>query len=155
MFMLKHIKDIRSPIAVAQQKHAARKASEGSGSRPSGHGGRNASRPMKLNTSTVPNTSHAQPGWPEIMSPSTEQKDKLDEFASTSDGRQRTITNGNEAPGSGGSVDAAVDGPSNGSRQDTINTGISYAVAIYPYMAEQDDEFDVIVYVFSRSSLRL
>src|ERR1700735_591525 len=25
--MLKHIKDIRSPIAVAQQKHAARKAS--------------------------------------------------------------------------------------------------------------------------------
>src|SRR6202453_2180691 len=27
VFMLKHIKDIRSPIAVAQQKHAARKAS--------------------------------------------------------------------------------------------------------------------------------
>jgi hypothetical protein len=27
VFMLKHIKDIRSPIAVTQQKHAARKAS--------------------------------------------------------------------------------------------------------------------------------
>lgn len=24
-------------------------------------------------------------------------------------------------------------------------SGVSYAVAIYPYMAEQDDEFDVIV----------
>lgn len=24
-------------------------------------------------------------------------------------------------------------------------TGLSYAVAIYPYMAEQDDEFDVVV----------
>ena len=23
--------------------------------------------------------------------------------------------------------------------------GVSYAVAIYPYMAEQDDEFDVVV----------
>ena len=80
------------------------------------------------------------------MSPSTEQKDKLDEFAA--DGRSRTLTNGNEAPSSGGSTDATVDGPSNGTRQDTTNTGISYAVAIYPYMAEQEDEFDVVVCVF-------
>jgi len=29
------------------------------------------------------------------------------------------------------------------------NNGVSYAVAIYPYMAEQEDEFDVVVYVFS------
>ena len=45
-------------------------------------------------------------------------------------------------------MDATVEGPSSGgSRQDTTNTGISYAVAIYPYMAEQDDEFDVVVCV--------
>lgn len=25
------------------------------------------------------------------------------------------------------------------------SSGVSYAVAIYPYMAEQDDEFDVVV----------
>lgn len=25
------------------------------------------------------------------------------------------------------------------------STGVSYAVAIYPYMAEQEDEFDVVV----------
>ena len=80
------------------------------------------------------------------MSPSTEQKDKLDEFASTSDSRQRAITNGNDAPGSGGSMDATVEGPSSGgSRQDTTNTDISYAVAIYPYMAQQEDEFGVVV----------
>ena len=28
-------------------------------------------------------------------------------------------------------------------------TEVSYAVAIYPYMAEQEDEFDVVVYVFA------
>ncbi len=50
VFMLKHIKDIRSPIVVAQQKHAARKAAENSSSatKPSPGHNRSQSRPTKL-----------------------------------------------------------------------------------------------------------
>jgi bZIP factor len=33
-------------------------------------------------------------------------------------------------------------------REVPVTAEISYAVAIYPYMAEQEDEFDVVVYVF-------
>jgi hypothetical protein len=32
-------------------------------------------------------------------------------------------------------------------REAPVSAEISYAVAIYPYMAEQGDEFDVVVYV--------
>jgi len=38
--------------------------------------------------------------------------------------------------GPGGHADAVI-----------LSTGISYAIAIYPYMAELEDEFDVAVYV--------
>ena len=144
VFMLKHIKDIRSPIVVAQQKHAARKASEASSAigRPS-HS-RSMSRPTKLNTSTPPNpTANGQSAWPELMSPATEQKDKLDELgADTSKYR----TAGTSGPGAiqGGHESENAETSTSIARQETIQ-GISYAVAIYPYMAEQEDEFDVVV----------
>ena len=32
-------------------------------------------------------------------------------------------------------------------------TEVSFAVAIYPYMAEQEDEFDVVVYVLASPSV--
>lgn len=35
--------------------------------------------------------------------------------------------------------------PSHNVREIPPSTGVSYAVAIYPYMAEQEDEFDVVV----------
>ncbi|KAJ7909401.1 hypothetical protein B0H13DRAFT_1540325, partial [Mycena leptocephala] len=88
-FMIRHIKDVRSPIVIAQQKHAVRKASsipltnmtmsdnEREGLKPS-------------DSEVTPNTA---PEMPPILC-------------------------------------------------DWI---VSYAVAIFPYMAEQEDEFDVVV----------
>ncbi|KAI5121632.1 hypothetical protein M0805_001161 [Coniferiporia weirii] len=154
VFMLKHIKDIRSPIAVAQQKHAARKASElvSSSAKPSqGHShSRSTSRPTKLNTGTPPlgTSSNGQSSaWPELMSPATEQKDKMDELGADA-GKLRQYNNGSGASGSGpggGTAEGENAESTNIARQEIITTGVSYAVAIYPYMAEQDDEFDVVV----------
>lgn len=154
--MLKHIKDIRSPIAVAQQKQAARKANSETSSVKSppltgasahshglatGHGQTNdsqRSRPPMLQVNSnmasvapglmsgVPN---GQNGWPEVMSPSVEHKDRSDD-----DAKGQTPAEGNDAP-------TVV-------REIPPSTGVSYAVAIYPYMAEQEDEFDVVVYVY-------
>lgn len=144
VFMLKHIKDIRSPIAVAQQKHAARKASESTSpsTKPSpGHAhNRSVSRPSKLASGTPPlNTGPTTaPAWPELMSPATEQKDKMDEAG------MRSFASG----GLASAVEENVEGSGSGSgRHDMLITtaGVSYAVAIYPYMAEQEDEFDVVV----------
>ena len=150
VFMLKHIKDIRSPIAVAQQKQAARKASGAEGtvsakSAPSAHGSLQSqspavqdtrNRPPKLQVNSqlkanptpglltaIPN---GQAGWPELMSPMIEQKHGDD----------------------GGPDTAKPDGPEASSyvaREMPPATEVSFAVAIYPYMAEQDDEFDVVV----------
>lgn len=165
VFMLKHIKDIRSPIAVAQQKHAARKASStidgvtgiqasastssvtsnGNGSgggkvstSASGHS-RVGSRPLKLEVSD-----HSQPmmsglapqtGWPEIMSPTTEQMSSVSATSTLGGGGEKAHSGDG---GSGGGVVREIPVPI---------AGVSYAVAIYPYMAEQEDEFDVIVCV--------
>ena len=46
-------------------------------------------------------------------------------------------------------------GNGHGGKEREIPVGgenVSYSVAIYPYMAEQEDEFDVVVYVLSQSS---
>jgi hypothetical protein len=45
------------------------------------------------------------------------------------------------------SDEPSVNGGGNTQREmpTVVSTGVSYAVAIYPYMAEQDDEFDVVV----------
>jgi protein STE50 len=40
---------------------------------------------------------------------------------------------------------AEAGGSSHVRENSVTSTGVSYAVAIYPYMAEQDDEFDVVV----------
>ncbi|CAL1714792.1 unnamed protein product [Somion occarium] len=162
VFMLKHIKDIRSPIAVAQQKQAARKANSetssvksppltGSSGSAHGHGTNPAqgqtsqdlqrSRPPMLQvnsnlnlTSVAPGlmtgVPNAQPGWPEVMSPSVEHKDRADEH----------LADGPKTNAHGDSSD-----PPSVAREIPPSTGVSYAVAIYPYMAEQEDEFDVVV----------
>lgn len=158
VFMLKHIKDIRSPIAVAQQKHAARKAStaeslmsngklSASSSGPSGHG-RSSSRPPKLEVSELSQPMMTgvspQPGWPEIMSPTVEHKEN-ELITSTTGSGGGSALNLSEK-GHGGS-----EGGENGGVVREIPVpiaGVSYAVAIYPYMAEQEDEFGVNVLVF-------
>jgi len=149
IFMLKHIKDIPSPIAVAQQKHAARKASaSGDSSTPKpeptvSHA--RTSRPHRLQVhrdafaNVVPplmTGASAQPGWPEVMTPTAESEDR-------EDATDREWSNG--ASGSATSDNNEIGTPA---RKVLVSAEISYAVAIYPYMAEQDDEFDVVVYVF-------
>ena len=160
VFMLKHIKDIRSPIAVAQQKHAARKASTvdghssslangklsaGSGS---GHG-RSPSRPPKLEVNDmsqpIMTAVVSQPGWPEIMSPTMEQKEPdLGPAANSSAGAMNGSSE--KSRNMGGNADTGGGGAGPVIREIPVPIAVlSYAVAIYPYMAEQDDEFDVVV----------
>jgi hypothetical protein len=162
VFMLKHIKDIRSPIAVAQQKQAARKASgDSSTSKPksSTSHARTPSRPPRLqvhpdaSANVVPplmTGTSAQPGWPEVMSPAADNKDRED----TTDRERLKGASGSEPPKSGvphtasASASSASDHNEIGTPAREVPAEISYAVAIYPYMAEQEDEFDVVVYVF-------
>ena len=159
VFMLKHIKDIRSPIAVAQQKQAARKASATVDGAPSARSvstpgtsslqtspGQDRGRPPKLQVNQLPSQTpglltsvpNGQSGWPELMSPLVENKGDTAADASKGHG---------DAGASG-----ASDGPEAGTppvlREMPPPTEVSYAVAIYPYMAEQEDEFDVVVCVF-------
>ncbi|KAH8093779.1 hypothetical protein BXZ70DRAFT_897267 [Cristinia sonorae] len=169
VFMLKHIKDIRSPIAVAQQKQAARKAnfetssvkspplSGASGSsvgpaQASGTGLASQARGRPLQLQVNSQVSNVAPGmmsgipggsgqssWPELMSPSVETKDRLaDELVAGTGESSKT----HAAPGSSSMEETHIPAVV---REIPPSTGISYAVAIYPYMAEQEDEYDVIV----------
>jgi len=161
VFMLKHIKDIRSPIAVAQQKQAARKASgDSSSSKPksaTSHA-RTPSRPPRLqvhpdaSANVVPpmmTGTSAQPGWPEVMSPAVDNNDRED----TTDRERLKGASGSEPPKSavphtaGASASSDHNEIGTPAREVPVTAEISYAVAIYPYMAEQEDEFDVVVYV--------
>ena len=172
--MLKHIKDIRSPIAVAQQKHAARKASSvishetaattatlghhrvGSSSR-AGH------RPPKLevqdlSTPTSTTGINLQPGWENngsYPSGSSQNDDTAIPSSASTQVSHLTVSSTNyggstlvaPSPNTSTNQDASRF-KSDGDNLDTSGGGVaaqSYAVAIYPYMAEQDDEFDVVV----------
>ncbi|KAK7031426.1 hypothetical protein R3P38DRAFT_2773966 [Favolaschia claudopus] len=172
VFMLKHIKDIRSPIAVAQQKHAARKASSvmtnGSTGATLGHAGKTPStssrphhRPPKLEVdlsasqgAPAPGIATAMspaPGWPDMgmMSPSVERPNE--DPLGTSAAHLSTSTNMSGSTVVAGSNNGHESGKSDGTPSITREmppmsaADISYAVAIYPYMAEQEDEFDVVV----------
>lgn len=173
--MLKHIKDIRSPIAVAQQKQAARKASsvisnDGTIATQGHHKTPSTSkishRPPRLevsdlSTSSGPlSTTLTQPGWPEagLSSPLAEQKG--DDSATTPTPSTSRTTASTSSDGTltvpstnGGRPDIRMSEHQHGSHTPGViplpNGSVSYAVAIYPYMAEQEDEFDVVVYVLT------
>lgn len=164
VFMLKHIKDIRSPIAVAQQKQAARKASESSSAKTTpalqaqglplhSHSQSQDAHiiPPKLDAGGILGNAApglmtggagagAQSGWPEVMSPAAEKERTPDELGP--DGSK--LMNGAGSSGSGSADASEVTTPAI-VREIPQSTGVSYAVAIYPYMAEQEDEFDVVV----------
>jgi len=145
VFMLKHIRDIRSPIAVAQQKQAARtkdkerqaqinsgetahpfsKTSAGAPMRVAGSGGPLVADGRSTGLSTANLTTSNS--WPDIMSPIT---------ANTDHNSAHADVNGR---GVIGSQADNTHGPSH-----ALNAH-SYAVAIYPYTAEREDEFDVSV----------
>ena len=188
--MLKHIKDIRSPIAVAQQKHAARKASsvisqestvtnatQGHHKQPSTS--RITHRPPRLevqdlsaSTPIISTGLSPQPGWPEpsMLSPAVDPSRQEDISFSPASASTQTShllststsysslsgstlvsqnASGREAarPQNNGDhgTDPIIGGVSAREMPPASSNGVSYAVAIYPYMAEQDDEFDVVV----------
>jgi len=189
VFMLKHIKDIRSPIAVAQQKHAARKASsvisqestvtnatQGHHKQPSAS--RMTHRPPRLevqdlsaSTPTISTGLSPQPGWPEasMLSPAVDPSRQEDislspPSASTQTSHLSTSTSYSSLSGStlvsqnasgretarpqnngDHGTDPITGGLSAREMPLASSNGVSYAVAIYPYMAEQEDEFDVVV----------
>ncbi|KAG7093747.1 hypothetical protein E1B28_007398 [Marasmius oreades] len=202
VFMLKHIKDIRSPIVVAQQKHAARKAGstisnngdttsgpgtatallveKGMGTPTPGHTknapSRTIIRPPKLEVHDLSNNANVpsglmsgvnpQPGWPEapgISSPSTEHQSQLGVSggalpssspippSQTPSSLATSNSHHVSTPSTSASSSTAISNSSilvsNNTRElpSTSPGTISYAIAIYPYMAEQTDEFDVVV----------
>jgi hypothetical protein len=167
VFMLKHIKDIRSPIAVAQQKHAARKASSTISSSDISNPSRTtASRtnrpPPKLEVNDFSSASTTQPmnsgsslqaGWPEVLSPAAEQKDRVADALVNGAGRGHESVNSALTGTTLGadlnkSQSRSSDAGETTARENPVAmSDVSYAVAIYPYMAEQDDEFDVVVCV--------
>jgi bZIP factor len=83
------------------------------------------------------------------MSPAAENKDPQD----TADRERSKPASGSEPPKSAVPYTASVTATSDHNeigtpaREVPVTAEISYAVAIYPYMAEQEDEFDVVVYV--------
>ena len=170
VFMLKHIKDIRSPIAVAQQKHALRKASISSEhansnsstpsvtpsypNKPIAAGqGKAIARPPRLEVSDLsapapPLTGTTpQAGWPEVMSPIIENKSGEDS-ASSRDTTSAPLVNSVQSSDFTKSRTTTSYETESTKREMPPSMGVSYAVAIYPYMAEQEDEFDVVVCVF-------
>ena len=162
VFMLRHIKDIRSPIAIAEQRKAARNASGKISSfklkrashvwSPSRPPGLRVHPDASANVVPPPMTStSAQPGWSEAMSPTVDNTDPKD----TTDRERLKGAGGTEPPtpksavshttsASASSDHNEIDTPA---KEDPVTAEISYAVAVYPYMAEQEDEFDVVVYV--------
>jgi hypothetical protein len=182
--MLKHIKDIRSPIAVAQQKHAARKASSvisqettatttaTLGHQKSGSASRVIHRPPKLevqdlSTPTSTTGINLQPGWENSGYPSgsshnddaavpnsaSTQVSHLTVSSTNYSGSTLVVPSPNSSlnqdasrsKSDGDNVDASNGGATAREMPPTSSNSKSYAVAIYPYMAEQDDEFDVVV----------
>ncbi|KAI0343196.1 hypothetical protein BDW22DRAFT_1356795 [Trametopsis cervina] len=167
VFMLKHIKDIRSPIAVAQQKQAARKANSDTSSvkSPPLASAAIASQgqtqphqrplPPKLLVDSRVNGiapglntagANGQGGWPDIvMSPAADNKDRADEFGQAAESSKSHSSYASVVTASSTTLNDH-DGPAASNvREIPPSTGVSYAVAIYPYMAEQEDEFDVVV----------
>ena len=164
--MLKHIKDIRSPIAVAQQKQAARKASSSDPAAAAkklgpGHA-RTLSRPPRLHVQSETALGNStggggHPGSPEVMSPAIDNRERedlsVDRLGLTPDRKAVPGDRAGEAPKSAVPLTAVTvastpEESSTGgtpAREVPVTSDISYAVAIYPYMAEQEDEFDVVV----------
>ncbi|RXW23913.1 hypothetical protein EST38_g1955 [Candolleomyces aberdarensis] len=183
VFMLKHIKDIRSPIAVAQQKQAARKASSvisadtAITSATQGHQkglsvSRNNHRPPKLEvqdlSATTPLPSNGLSphpgGWPDAAAVSPLPGDNhhsrgTDESSTLTPATAAALSTHSSGYSSGATLvgnDSGKYRSTNDSGEPTLGVsgreipppnpnGISYAVAIYPYMAEMEDEFDVVV----------
>ncbi|WRT63951.1 uncharacterized protein IL334_000878 [Kwoniella shivajii] len=144
VFMLRHIKDIRSPIAVAQQKQAQKLGLPANSTvnllpkiKPSSD---TSISPTKA-TSLQPGANRGDDGntpnggaFPELPSPGL----KDGEGASNSTSTRHPAASGQNNLAPGQSTGTMIDKDGN-----VIN--VAYAVAIYPYIADRQDEFNVAV----------
>lgn len=119
VFMLRHIKDIKSPIAGAHAKHAARREKRlREGKHVSGEGREGSIREFTRAT----RLHHPTNLQPVARSPNSPN------------------------PGTSGLGNDGDDKDKDGNKDDDDkHHGLGYALAIYPYMADRDDEFDVNV----------
>jgi protein STE50 len=149
VFMLRHIRDVKSPIAIASAKAAARKTLNGSGPTNGDNEATGKSSSSKSSVSKV--------------------ADAVAKFGGTTSGKD---TSGNDAGGgsgdkgqdSGAFIDSVpgqprltgpaaqlidgktTDGGGRGAASAASASGSdTYAIAIYPYVSEREDEFDVAV----------
>lgn len=128
--MLRHIKDIKSPIAVAHTKHAARREKRiKEGKHIIGEGREGSIREFTRAT-RLHHPTNLQPvkGSPNSPNPGASH---LDDENKDSNKEGKDDDNGDK-DGKDGSSSAH-------------HHGLGYALAIYPYMADRDDEFDVNV----------
>ncbi|GHJ87582.1 hypothetical protein NliqN6_3984 [Naganishia liquefaciens] len=172
VFMLRHIRDIKSPIAIAEQKHAARKNSgqqqvridnapiaTPSSSRFVAASTSSSGTPTQNPTSVTPSTSDIVAHSIEkpynrdtrLHRPPVLQPISAHAKAAAAAG---ALHSGKTTPGSGAQANFP-DLPSPGMR--VVGTAsehpvssdevpkAGYAIAIYPYAAEREDEFDVQV----------
>lgn len=79
------------------------------------------------------------------MSPAVESKDRGDDFATGGSDSSRSQSTFSHATTGTSATDVTESTTVSSLREIPPSTGVSYAVAIYPYMAEQEDEFDVVV----------
>lgn len=129
VFMLRHVRDIRAPITVAQGKQAEKKA-KGNDISSTPDPNQLIKKADKLTNGTHGRDARA----PRPLVNGTQEDDRLCMAAEDSAPEAAGRSTGNGP----GHTDALV-----------LWNGTSYAVAIYPYGAGYDDEFDVTVYVHS------
>lgn len=154
VFMLRHIRDVKSPIAIASAKAAARKTSTSNGSDSvNGENNENSGKSNPISKTGV-----------------SKVADAVAKFGGTGTGKD---ANGNDVGGGGGGdkgqdsgafVDSipgqprltgpaahlidgkTTDGGGRGAASAASASGSdTYAIAIYPYVSEREDEFDVAV----------
>lgn len=121
VFMLRHIKDIKSPIAAAHAKHTARREKRlKEGRQVSGEGREGPIRDFTRAT-RLHHPTNLQPvvRSPNSPNPATSAGSMDDKDGSSKDNAD------NDGKGA--------------------SHGLGYALAIYPYLADRDDEFDVNV----------
>lgn len=131
--MLRHVRDIRGPLANAQGKQPAKAANGTNGSLDSSQGSMRkidkvASQPYTRDTRLHQTPSSALQPVRSVRGSNQEFDDDRSRIATDDSNDSRVTGNGP------GHLDVHV-----------LWSGVAYAIAIYPYFAAYDDEFDVSV----------
>ncbi|KAF8325835.1 uncharacterized protein EI90DRAFT_3018898 [Cantharellus anzutake] len=148
VFMLRHIKDIRSPIAVAQQKQSMRIREAVANNLSQLPKGANAAQNA---VAAAPYSRNTRLHQPPVLHPVSVQAQavKAANAQNTNGGGASWPETADSQPDSSRGKIQSGDEPSpHPDVKDSLAAaagGTSYAIAIYPYLAEQDDEFNVVV----------